>query len=88
MKTIADFKRKMTVGSKWFFISDYCEGKLRTCTHSQSNSFALTGVRDKKESSWCDWPKKKDVIFHWVNGKEAISINYLPDRNLTYVFVE
>ena len=63
MKSVADFKRAMTVGSKWMFISNWhLEPVVRTCTVSQSNSFALTHPT-KDGSSWCDWPKAKEVTF-------------------------
>lgn len=68
MKSIADFKRKMIVGSKWKFTSSYLKKGIiveRTCTKSQSNSFALTSLRDKNQSSWCDWPKTKEVV--WIH---------------------
>lgn len=68
MRTIADFKRKMKIGSKWKFTSSYLKEGLtieRTCMKSQSNSFALTSLRDKTQNSWCDWPKKKEVV--WIH---------------------
>lgn len=64
MKTVADFKRKMVVGAKvssQLFRGDVLQLDIqnRTCTVSQSNSFAMS-VPGKTESSWCDWPKAKE----------------------------
>jgi len=63
MKSVADFKKAMQVGSKWLFVSNWhSELVERTCTVSQSNSFALSHPT-KEGSSWCDWPKIKEVLF-------------------------
>lgn len=64
MKNITEFKKCMTVGSKWEFSAHwYIPPVVRTCAHSQSNSFALTSPRDGVSPSWCDWPKKSEVTF-------------------------
>ena len=77
MKTIAEFKRAMTVGSKWMSASNWCEKPIeRKCTVSQSNSFALTHPT-KDGSSWCDWPKAKQVTFiNNQTGAITIRIDY------------
>jgi len=66
MKTIADIKRKMTVGSKWSCLWSCREQSKdmgeRFVGKVQSNSFGfinpITG-----NISWCDWPKKSEVEF-------------------------
>lgn len=63
INSIAAFKRAMTVGSQWEFVSNWHpEPILRTCTVSQSNSFALTSIKHPGESSWCNWPKASEVL--------------------------
>jgi hypothetical protein len=66
MKTIADIKRKLVVGSKWSCLWE-CRntGKdmgIREVAVVQSNSF---GFRNPETGnvSWCDWPKKSEVVF-------------------------
>lgn len=62
--TIAAFKRAMQPGSKWMFCANWHPELIeRTCTVSQSNSFALTSIKHPGESSWCDWPKASQVTF-------------------------
>jgi len=62
--TIAEFKRRMVPGTKWSFVANWWpEPTIRTCTVNQSNRFALSSVRTPGESSWCDWPKSKQVTF-------------------------
>lgn len=74
MKTIADFKRKMTVGAKvnsklyWqnkekTGYDQINEHNDRTVIASQSNSFALTMYDSggRLRNSWCDWPKKEEL---------------------------
>lgn len=69
MKTIADFKRRMVKGAKVnsslyhknrdgeeYQVNDL---KDRTCTVSQSNSFACS-IPETDRSSWCEWPKKEE----------------------------
>ena len=74
-KTIAEFKRRMVVGSKWIFTSHNSSRFMtRTCTVSQSNSFALTGLLNANESSWCDWPKKDEVSIDFIKGKMVVRI--------------
>jgi len=80
MKTVSDFKRKMTVGakvdSKLFWkdktgnLQQQNELTNRCVSVVQSNSFALTVIIDgKEEKSWCDWPKKSE--FQPVSENEA-----------------
>jgi len=85
-KTIAEFKRRMKVGSKWIFTAHYLKEPMeRTCTIHQSNSFALTGIRNPKESSWCDWPKKEAVTIDFIDGKMAILIKIDVDIWIKYL---
>jgi len=81
MPTIAEFKRRMIAGSKWIFTANYLKEPIeRTCTVSQSNSFALTGLRNPKESSWCDWPSKNSSQINFIDGKMIIRINFGPNE--------
>jgi hypothetical protein len=87
MKTIADFKRRMTKGTKvnsTLYHRDK-EGnetlaldlRDRVVTVSQSNSFAMTVPgkfeNGKQVSSWCNWPKSSE--FSIIN-ENTIQINF------------
>lgn len=68
---IAEFKRRMTVGSQWEFVADWCPSPVvRKCTVSQSNSFALTHPTKADPSSLCDWPKAGEVTF--INNNDGV----------------
>jgi len=71
MKTISDFKRRVTVGTKMYTELYWADndGTLNlvqinediSVSIVQSNSFALKTWREKDQSfrdSWCEWPKK------------------------------
>jgi hypothetical protein len=72
IKSIADLKRMLVVGSRWHLVNSqgWCPG-VRECGRVQSNSFAFVTLKKRaagwpehtSELSWCDWPKKADVIF-------------------------
>lgn len=75
--TIAEFKRRMKPGSKWSFLSNYCPTLTeRTCTHKQTNMFALTSIKNKEESSWCSWPSKKEATITFENDKICVLIKH------------
>lgn len=63
MKTLADFKRAMSVGTKWEGFNHYYNSSLgvRECSKSQTDSFAFR--TEKGENSWSDYPKAKDIKF-------------------------
>jgi hypothetical protein len=90
MKSIADIKRKLVVGSKWSCLWE-CrnEGKnmgTREVNHVQSNSFGFRTIKAGGEvtTSWCDWPKKSEVVF-----MSDITFRIIHgDIFLTYTFVE
>jgi hypothetical protein len=64
IKSIADFKRAMVVGSVWEALHEYINNNptppknlgIRRVGHVQSNRFAFETVNG--ELSWCSWPKK------------------------------
>jgi len=66
IKTIADFKRSMVVGSTWETTHKYTTNNpippkslgIRKVGKVQSNSFAF--ITDSGNLSWCDWPKKSE----------------------------
>ena len=66
IKTIADFKRAMIVGTRWQASHRYIDGNptppkdlgIREVGKVQSNSFAFKTGRDRL--SWCNWPKKAE----------------------------
>ena len=93
IRNVAEFKRAMMVGSRWEFFDSRNAGRLptptvRTCTHSQSNSFALNNhpnQTDKTKSSWLEYPKAKDFIFiHIVNENTQVKILMGDDNYLIY----
>lgn len=66
LNSIADFKKALTVGSKWKFRAHYTDGKdhIRTVTIKQTNAVAFTGIKDPSKSSWLNpFPKKNETIF-------------------------
>ena len=91
MKTIADFKRKMTIGSKWETIHRFKDKQpsnlgIRECTISQSNSFALATKLDNgtTRNAWCDYPKVKETTFI---GTDTILIDF-GYGTLIYKYIE
>ena len=91
MKTLADFKRRISVGVKIDTMNHrYGSFGVREVGHVQSNSFALTTIRTTGETvlSWCDFPKAKDIeitsedtaTIFWGEGSRREAI-------LTYTFV-
>jgi hypothetical protein len=67
VKTLADFKRALTVGSKWEGFNHYYQSSfgVREVSKVQSNSFAFKTINSKGEetNSWSDFPKAKDIKF-------------------------
>ena len=62
MKTLADVKRKMTLGSKWRCVRVSNQGidtGVREIGKVQTNAVAF--VRPDGKLSWLWWPKAKDV---------------------------
>ncbi len=77
MKTIADIKRAMTVGSKWHtvhhgYAPDWTPQDMgvRAISIAQTNSVAFRTIRGA--DSWIQFPKKNQVIFH--NDGKSFSI--------------
>jgi hypothetical protein len=76
--SLADFKRKIQVGTKLGCIYFYPDGKfdikpVREVSIKQSNCFALKTWSEKRqiwENSYCYYPKAKDCKF--VDGKMEI----------------
>lgn len=67
MKTIADIKRKMIVGTKWHALWK-CRNVendmgIRLLGKVNTVSFGFNSTRHPGEYSWCDWPKKEEVTF-------------------------
>nr|DAN44288.1 MAG TPA: hypothetical protein [Bacteriophage sp.] len=62
MKTLADVKRKMTLGSKWRCVRLFEGGKdlgVREVGKVQGNAVAF--LKPDGKLSWLWWPKAKDV---------------------------
>lgn len=91
MKTLADFKRRLTVGTQLETINaNYGNMGIRPVSIVQTNAFALkTTKKDGSTTdSWCDFPKAKNfeavdkntanIYWETRNGRELI---------LTYKFV-
>jgi len=75
--SITEFKKRMKVGSQWFFRANWCLSPVqRTCTISQTKNFALTSVRNPQENSYCDFPKKKEAIITMENNKITVKITH------------
>jgi hypothetical protein len=87
MKTVADLKRRVVLGS-WLKLDGYtingepCSHKYmnipRQVVKCQTNSFACAPVNDprfpKAEASWCDWPKKSEFVAD--EDGEGFSVNH------------
>jgi hypothetical protein len=75
MKTIADLKRRVVLGT-WLKLDEYTIGGEprshkymnvpRQVVVCQTNSFACKPVDDPRfpdpQASWCDWPKKAEFV--------------------------
>lgn len=62
MKTLADVKRKMTLGSKWHCVRVFSNNEnmgVREIGKVQSNAVAF--LKPDGKLSWLWWPKAKDV---------------------------
>lgn len=62
MKTLADVKRKMTLGSKWYCVRVFNNNEnmgVREIGKVQSNAVAF--LKPDGKLSWLWWPKAKDV---------------------------
>lgn len=75
-KSIADIRKAMVVGSHWHTLhhgngADMSKKDMETRPVSilQSGKFAFATVKadGTKADSWCDFPKKENVIFHDTN---------------------
>lgn len=68
MKSIADIKRKMVLNSKWHTLWQ-CNGcqetdmGIRRVGIIQSNCFGFESLRSPGQFSYCDWPKRSEVVF-------------------------
>lgn len=85
MKTLADVKRKMTLGSKWHCVRVFNNNEnigVREIGKVQSNAVAF--LKPDGKLSWLWWPKAKDVQ---VEGNSfTILQNGVP--KLKYTFAE
>jgi len=67
IKTIADFKRAMVIGSTWETTHKYTDNNptlpknmgIRECGKIQSNCFAFINP-ESGQLSYCNWPKKTE----------------------------
>lgn len=62
MKTLADVKRKMALGSKWYCVRVFNNNEdmgVREIGKVQSNAVAF--LKPDGKLSWLWWPKAKDV---------------------------
>ena len=70
MKTLADVKRAMTVGTHWEGINanGYSLGVREIVDVASTKVGFLTKKGDKEVVSWCYFPKSKDVKFtgDWI----------------------
>ena len=89
MKSIADIKRKMIVGSFWHTMwqcrGNYKDMGRRTVAKVQSNCFGFKIIKagGSEAVSWCDWPKLSEVTF---NSEKSFTIKH-GDIELTYTLI-
>lgn len=91
INNVAEFKRAMTVGSKWSFTDSRHVGEtIRECTNSQSKSFALNNhpnAKNKSDGSWLDYPKAKEVTFIQEEGQSTrVRINLTDDGSVYLIY--
>lgn len=95
MKTIADFKKRLTVGTKLkskrfvmnngVWVEDLAMNLTREVSKVMSTQFALsTLVKGKLVDSFCDYPKKAECLFLDDN---TLEINHEWVK-LVYIFEE
>lgn len=89
MKTLADFKRAMKVGSYWTGFNHLYKSSLglREVSKVQSNAFAFL-IPESGQNSWCDFPKAKDIEFgedgsvniygKWRDEERVLKMTYTP----------
>jgi len=92
MKTIADIKRKMTLGSQWHcihhgFSPNWVPNDMgvRPVSIVQSNQVAFKTT--KGSDSWITFPKKDQVVFHNENSFSIIDKSFGLKPLLTYTFI-
>ena len=80
MKTIADFKRAVTLGSKWHVYNHIygADMGIRTVGKVQSNRFAFN--TDRGTLCYCDFPTRDCVRFtdsgveiYWPDGRHVLT---------------
>ena len=92
MKTLADFKKRLQVGTKLETFNHNLNVSFGTRVISivQTNAFALDTLRDGNIiESWCQYPKASDfeildnntALIYWGSGDKREPI-------LTYTFVD
>lgn len=84
MKTFADVKRKMTLGSRWrcIWLFNNCEELgVREVGKVQTNAVAF--LTPDGQFSWLCWPKAKDVLVE--NDTFTVLQDGVP--KLKYIFV-
>lgn len=93
MKTIADIKRAMILGSQWHcihhgFSPNWTETDMgiRPISIVQSNSVAFK--TSKGTDSWIQFPKKAQVIFHNENSFSIIDPSFGLKPLLTYTLIK
>tara|TARA_B100000475_G_C14808338_1_gene235068 strand:- start:192 stop:473 length:282 start_codon:yes stop_codon:yes gene_type:complete len=93
MKTLADFKRRIQIGTK--LVATYPSGlelPAREVVIKQSNSFALKTVKKTGEviESWMEYPKASMIEFPTANQATIFweSRSFGRTECLTYTFVE
>lgn len=85
MKTLADVKRKMTLGSKWQCVRIFNNNEdlgVREIGKVQTNAVAF--LKPDGKLSWLWWPKSKDMQ---INGN-SFTILHGGRPHLRYTLIE
>lgn len=85
MKTLADVKRKMRLGTKWqcYHLIFNTDMGIRKVGQIRTNAVAF--LKPDGKLSWLDWPKAKDIQ---VNDENTFTILDNGEPVLRYTFVE
>lgn len=86
MKTLADFKRRLKVGTLLATESRHGDLGIRPVSIVQSNAFALKTTRPDGTvaDSWCEFPKARDFK---VVDENTVLISVDVEVTLKYTFV-
>lgn len=85
MKTLADFKRALTIGSRWQLVHAYGKNSMRTVAKVRSKDIGFK-LDEKDVISWLDFPKSSELKFNgewvefWPSWWNRDFCNFVPNK--------